>query len=642
MKRRQRGSALVIVIVLAAIILALVVANLAEGRAAVQYSGQSSRHDQIHYAVQAGLAVFRDQITYPQLAGLPYTGFSGPSLPPYTGGNGLGYQGNNNIWLHTIVSSNGVNTWVPMFPPVASHPATGNAIPFTPTVVVPIPQHLRIPGQNVNGIPVWVWVNDVNLSANGTPVSGPAGNEYRLAAFAAAPSDYDSKTKLFTYDQELILQDLRENQPFSAYMFFTFSRSNPLMLGNISVSGSISSNDAIYFPTTGRAQISGTASVMNSTSSEGFFEGSTKYNPGSLPGNVTVGGTQVLSAPTPLPSTGVSGLQTNARAASNPPGTSPPLSSGGNFYNIAKGSTYTGWPSSGQAVNAEITVVNGSPPTLTITAQATNVTSGAPNAIGTGASTTYTNVPFPDSGVIYVDGNVTVNAPSGFSGGLTVVSGTGNVVVGSNINYQDPAPSNPNGTCEFVLYDPGSGTYYSPAGSGFSGNYQPIANAPANWSGLQYVENPAWSGPTSTLGLMAFNEVQTAVSGVNTPAASAPNNLTMNASSYAYQGSAFDASAFAGASTTGQNLAISGSLVGNNGVARTNTINGYKNAGLYAWDPNGSKKPPPGWLATLAPAFGAFHARPATQAPARYLFQANNLSGGSAGAQPSSLAGADN
>ncbi len=631
---RRRGSALVIVIVLVAIILAIVVANLAEGRAAVQYSGQSSRRDQLHYAVQAGLAVFRDQITYPQLATLPYTGFAGPSLPPYTGGNGLGYQGNNNIWLHTIVSSNGVNTWVPMFSPVASHPATlGNAIPFTPTLVIPIPQHLRLPGQSVNGIPVWVWVNDVNLSANGSPVNGPAGNEYRLAAYAAIPSEYDTRTRLWTYDQELLLQDLRENQPFSSYMFFTFSRSSPLMLGNISVSGSISSNDAIYFPTTGRAQISGTASVMNATSTEGFFEGATKYNPSSLPANVTVGGTQVLSSPTPLPSTGVSGLQTNAKAATNPAGTSPPLSSGGNFYNIAKGTTYSGWPSSGQAVNAEITVVNGSPPTLTIVAQATNVTSGAPNALGSGGTTTYTNVPFPDSGVIYVDGNVTVNAPNGFSGGLTIVSGTGNVVVASNINYQDPAPSNANGTCEFVLYDPASGTYYSPAGSGFSGNYQPIANAPANWSSLQYIENPAWTGPTSTLGLMAYNDVQTAVSGVNTPAATAPANLTMNASGYAFQGSAFDASAFTGA-VAANNLALSGSLVGNTGVARTNTISGYRNAGLYAWDPNGSKTPPPGWLATLAPAFGAFHARPATQPPAAYLFQVNNLNGGSAGAQP--------
>jgi hypothetical protein len=678
---RERGSALVIVVVFAALVLTLVVTNLEVNHQAVQYTQLASRHDQVVYAAQAGLAAFRDQITFPQLASsTPYAGATSTTLkaspPPYpgTGSPSTGYSGNHNLWLHNLVTiPYGNNYWAPFFvinPNYGTHPAgLKNAIPFEPTLTIPLPESvLQVPGQQVAnaqvGIPVWIWCNNTGAAA---------GNTYLLAAYAAIPSGFNSATSTWTYDQELLVQALRENQPFSSYMFFTFSPSNPLYLGDISVSGSILSNDAIVFPSSGQVSISGTASVPNGSSTTGLFNGTvssgTKDPLSNTPqSNVSLGGTVALAATASLPSAGVSGEEATAQLSSNPAsGTcSPAAATTGNFYDIAKGSSYPGWPTSGSFVNAVITINNTTTPTLNITTwPGTGTPGNVTNTYTSGATTTYTNVPFPSQGVVYVDGNVTVVAPNGFSGNLTIVSGNGNVVIGSSIPYQDPNPVNgANGTNEYVLAGTGSssGTYWSPGSASYTGGFQPLTSAPANWgSNAQYVINPNWnSGTVATLGLMAYNEIQTAQSGVNTPTsvpgvgaiATAPQNLIVNASMYAQQGSAFDASAFPGDTFVGQNLALAGSIVGTNGVYRSNGSQGYNTSGLYAWDPAGSKNPPPGWLATLAPAFGAFHARPvysnptaaafpsstdlasstnSSGVPAAFLFVAGNTTGGGPG-----------
>ncbi|HZU98782.1 MAG TPA: proline-rich domain-containing protein [Planctomycetota bacterium] len=581
---RKRGSALVIVTLVSAITLVIIVASLTEGVSATQYAGLTVREARLRYACEAGLAAVRDMIAYPQYAGPPYQG--GPSgPPPFTAGSPQpGYQGSANLWLRGMVSTPaGQNYWQPLFPPRAS----ASVLP-RPTLQVTPSTPSGGQGAPIN---VWVWANDVYLDIAGNPIVGPAvaGDTYRLAAYAEMPSSgfYDPSSGLVTqYDRLLLIQDLRESQPFSAYMFFTFN--SDLYVGNVTVNGNILSNKKIVFPATGNVTVTEKATAVG-----GFFQtNGSGLAPLTNP-NVVMGSSSSGGATVPLPATGVASEDALAQAATN--------GRGPNFYSLKKQSGgFPAWQSlSGPNINATVTIHNnaGSPPTLDITATGS-----------TGGTQTFTGVPYPDAGVLYVDGNVTVSAPNGFSGKLTVVSGSGDLTIASNLQYKDPNSSTLGNEYAFNLYDPSTSTVLDPA------------TTSGSWAGYQYVPNTTFSGPATSLGLMAYNSIKTA--------STAPNNLLVNGSIYAYKGSPLDA---VSQGTAKGNLAVAGSLVGYTTGARTNTIDGYNQSGLYAWDQKASQSPPPGWLSTPAPAFGAIHRRNSALAPASFLHDGTNTAAGGPG-----------
>lgn len=548
--RRERGSApILVVVVVMTISLLVVYLTSAQSAASATYVGMAGRQAKLRYACEAGISYVKNQITYPANAQPPVS-------PAYTAAT------NNWLFNKAKVSGSHVqNYWCPVFAP-GSNATWGK----NPTLVVPgTISTVQKPGAPANtpmtdyDIPVWVWVNDIDT----------AGDGYRLAAYAQYRPRGSSFFQSTSQENELfLLLELRESQPFSSYMFFTFN--DDLRLGNnITVSGSVHANNNLYFPATAPAAIvTGDAkahlSIIN-------------------PANGVVGGTSQAGAATvPLPA-GFAVTNNRALAQSS---TSAPAGT----FDVNLGSA--AWPGLTGTLSATVTINNGTPPTINVTATGS-----------TGGTLTKTNLPYPDKAVLYVEGNVHVKAPAGFSGKLTVVSGTGDVFADTDLRYRDPTkPVGDPGEYAFRLYDPATSTVLDPA------------TTPGNWAALnyRYEANPNFTG-TATLGLMAKNSIIADASG--------PANLLVNGSFFAETGSPFDATTPA---VTKQNLAVGGSLVGTNGVRRTDSIVGFTSSGLYAFDTTASKTPPAGWLSTPAPAYGAVHRGVLTQAPITYLKNTGN------------------
>lgn len=311
MLRRNRGSSLVLVVVVMAIALGIILTCLTETEAVVRYAGVSSRQAKVRYAAEAGLMYICDQIAHPMKAM--------PAQPS------PGYNGATNLWLQAVRDASG--NWKPLF----------STSPLTPTI------YMR-GGLSDPDIPVYVWLKDVN---------GP-GDDYSLAAYAEYPKggSYGNPIE----DRVQLFMDLRESVGFSTYMFFTFN--DDLYMGSVSIKGSVHSNKNLIFPAN-----PGHADIFGNATAHGSFVN---------PANATVTGTEKAGVPQvgkPANSQVTNHYQT-AMLSPNPTASSP-AATGSRFYNFQKGANGgTMWQGlSGSKINLDITIHNTTtPPTMDITA----------------------------------------------------------------------------------------------------------------------------------------------------------------------------------------------------------------------------------------------------------------------------------
>jgi hypothetical protein len=641
----------VIVVVIAAVAFMIAFTVVGQAEASRKYAGTANTQSTVRYAAESGLAYIGDMITYPAYS----HGFTGatagelanpaprpvmpnpPGWPSYLQSTGAsatassytgspaksGYTTNSNLFLHNRCDGAGRHIWVPLFTApnptmyLRGYSAQGGGPTGSAMSSIGRPNFMP-------DIPVWVWLCDNNLQ----------GDDYRLAAYAEyGPNVHQTNANgaLSTgaTDRVLVIQELRENQPFSSWMMAALA--DNVDLGPGLINGNVRSNKAIYTPhppasgptITGSAQaLTGSAdgfkyygdttqtTDFNGSALQGATLTSTTVNPPATP-IATVAAEQAVSALAGVPPA-VTGLNTGI-----PTGYTNAVSGLGandaNFFNVANSGASHGttWTSlSGTTVNATITIDNTTTPGKpTMTIVATGSTSG---------TKTISNIPFPATGsaVVYVSGNVTVNSTDGtFSGKLTVVAGK-TLSIDSNLIYKDntaPAGSQ----FAYNMLDGSGNNLGDPqllsGGNWYTSNYtyQPNANfAPANGAAL---------------GLMAHDDINTTTN--------VGNNFLLNASTFSATGSSFDGAhtgpdVTAGTATVGPvqgpaapargNYALAGSLVGNLSAAGHAGSIGFGNGGLVTFDTNAAKSPPPAWVRINAPAFGATYTRNPNMSPAIY------------------------
>ena len=561
-RRGDRGSALLIVVVLAFIALTIVMTSLSESDAAAKMSGVQVRQKRTHYAAVAGVNYINDQIAH------PFDSVITPSISVtsgYSGGTNLwlkaikGAQCNGGSWNATASSTNTgatyrpaiTNYWIPCFDVNVS----GGSFP-KPTMWLRGTPYVSGSSAPTPDIPVWCWVNDVNQQ----------GNDFLVAAYARYPGNFNGNytgnvwsqptaaptTAAPFLEEALVVEYLRESVGFSNYMFFSYN-DDMYLAPNTTIAGSIQSNKNIYFPT---SNASGAGSATNRVTTvtgnvqanlaiqlQGTSTNITSTNANSK--GIGVSGTITPGAPqTGLPAGSlVVALASTAQAAGASLGASAP-NGDANFYVIG-GSTYgsgafdtanqpTGsagstWHALSGPVSADIEIDNTvHPPVLNITA-----------SDNTGHSVTYNNAIFPPAvdGVLYVDGSARVHSKDGtFSGQLTIVAGNDHVTSGvlqvtSNIQYVDgDGTATTTRNTGFMLQGTGGTppTYHTTSAD----TSEP---APGVWaSGTSYVPNPNYGTSTggtttSVLGLIAMNNMEVAL-----PASPAPtsNNMFVTANTY--------------------------------------------------------------------------------------------------------------